>query len=57
MTIKIDMEMPKSCRECKLYKFLYKEFWPRPIEVCCFTEKEISETERPNTCPLQEVKE
>lgn len=51
-----DMKMPKSCRECKLYKFLYKEFWPRPIEVCCFTEKEISQTERLGDCPLVEVK-
>lgn len=51
-----DMNIPKSCRDCNLYRFLYKEFWPRPIEVCCFTRKEISETERLEDCPLLEVK-
>ena len=56
MPVKIDMEMPKSCRGCKLYKFEYKEFWPRPIETCCFSRKQIEENKRLDDCPLKECK-
>lgn len=55
MTVKIDMEMPKSCHNCN---FLY----PKGYKVCCIatsSKKIITEDvqNKPSWCPLQEVKE
>ena len=63
MTVKIDMEMPKSCYRCRfcdadndlLLAYCYAKFnHPFPIKLT----EDISELkERQGWCPLQEVKE
>ena len=58
MTVKIDMEMPKSCTKCQC------AFWD-PVYLtirCPFLERELSFVQRYadtriSFCPLQEVKE
>ena len=55
MTVKIDMEMPKSCRECRAlvvgkYCVLANPILITPI-------KDEDWYNRPSWCPLQEVKE
>ena len=55
MTVKINMEMPKSCDKCRFV-------WPKRYDVCCLADKEHKiiqqkEIDRPSWCPLQEVKE
>lgn len=58
--IKIDMEMPKSCKECRFRISSYisyciaKEPVFRPIP---FEEERAKLNNRPSWCPLQEVKE
>lgn len=58
MPVKIDMEMPKACKDCTLSR--YDEYLGF---ICGPTEKHIKLKEywrlsgRPSWCPLQEVKE
>lgn len=51
MTVKIDMEMPKSCLECHL-----------PVSIECYLKTNailygFANEKRHEQCPLQEVKE
>ena len=58
MTVKIDMEMPKNCNECRLnilHTFEYKCTALSEKEQATVVIKNIDE--RPFWCPLQEVKE
>lgn len=54
MTVKIEMEMPKSCSECEFLNVSARY-------VTCVARKgdlvTNKVTERPPECPLQEVKE
>lgn len=58
MTVKIDIEMPKSCSECRgmrvsAHNFLCFLADERAVKV--IEEKDLRK--RPSWCPLQEVKE
>lgn len=52
MAVKIEMEMPKNCDECKL------RIDEPPHSYCALTNSWPSiDNTRPSWCPLQEVKE
>ena len=62
MVVKIEMEMPKSCTNCKFC--ILKDFGPNENthkfkNVCFLTKDELLNPlrERYTNCPLQEVKE
>ena len=62
--IQIDMEMPKSCSECKFKKWLWHCGWTdyncfitgRTVNTYCKNSKSPKNKRHPQ-CPLQEVKE
>lgn len=56
MSIKIEMDMPKSCIACKFCKFEYKEFWPMTLVTCSILRWEIAQNKRRDDCPLKECK-
>lgn len=52
--VMIEMEMPKSCGECRFYFDDNRE----GVNYCALTAEETYyHAERPSLCPLQEVKE
>lgn len=56
MTVKIEMEMPKSCEVCVLKRFSSSD----QKSMFCGADNDyhrIYKTKRPKDCPLQEVKE
>lgn len=59
--VKIDMKMPKSCKECKL---VYTHRYDEHRHLCCLIAPSTRDSEitgytknRHHRCPLQEVKE
>lgn len=56
MTVKIDMEMPKSCEKCKFMEFVSSD---KTMYWCKITDNWIvrKEGKKSPACPLQEVKE
>lgn len=62
MTVKIDMEMPKSCSDCifpHIEAHYHKTVWAKTFHLCPFVEEYVDECmqKRHPKCPLQEVKE
>ena len=62
MTVKIEMDMPKSCSKCQfciLKDFGSNEHTHKFRNVCFLTKDELLDSlrERYTNCPLQEVKE
>lgn len=52
MSVKIEMEMPNYCSECKFC------IYEPPHPYCALTNSQTSlDNTRPSWCPLQEVKE
>jgi hypothetical protein len=56
MAVKIEMEMPKSCRECKFYEFISSDYTKVYCPVIGYW-THSKKGERSLECPLQEVKE
>lgn len=60
MSVKIEMEMPKSCHKCKFFSHSYSFVFENDIDECLIEKSLIMfdpEKGRPSWCPLQEVKE
>ena len=57
--IYIDMDMPKSCRDCRFVN-IYDDFrctaFPKDFDECC-VDIEVFDDVRADICPLREVKE
>lgn len=56
MTVKIEMDMPKSCLECR-FAYVYHTTFSGDILMCPYLGRGVSSKERESSCPLQEVKE
>lgn len=56
MTVKINMDMPKSCRECKFYEFISSDYTKVYCAVIGYWTNS-KKGERSPKCPLQEVEE
>ena len=54
--IMIEMEMPKSCRECKFYEFISSDYTKVYCNVIGYWTNS-KKGERSLECPLKEVKE
>lgn len=52
----IDMEMPKSCLECR-FAYVAHTTFSGDILMCPYLGRGVSSKERDSGCPLQEVKE
>ena len=59
MAIKIEMDMPKSCRECRFcrYDCMYKEYYCYATLIPFDVTESVYEHIRRTQCPLQEIKE
>ena len=58
--VKIEMEMPKRCYDCKFYNHSYSFVWGTDLDECLLEKSLIMcdpEESKPTWCPLQEVKE
>lgn len=52
MAVKIEMDMPETCWECRFCLHLYTETY------CVLLEKNVSTIkDKPRDCPLKEIKE
>lgn len=60
MTVKIEMEMPKSCRECPFYISITTKYFGYATRFCACASKEIRyaslHNKRKKFCPLKPVK-
>lgn len=64
MAVRIDMEMPKSCLECKLCVYIENESYGTDYYICQPRQKLLGDVEinelarrRDKGCPLKEIKE
>ena len=59
MAVKIEMDMPKNCRECRFCRYdnKYEEYYCYAILVPIDITEKVYEYIRQTHCPLQEVKE
>lgn len=60
MNVKVEMEMPKRCYDCKFFNHFYSFVWEKDFDECLFEKSLIMcdpEEGKPSWCPLQEIKE
>ena len=55
MAVKIDIDMPESCEECKLCTAIDFSYWKCELTKITFPTK-FGEEERLSYCPLKECK-